>query len=255
MKEPLEQGGANEKGEPVPESPRTAVVNEVARGDAGHMTMLALQVALAGPAPGLPTLEPSPAPRSSDAEFVAALVRREERAAQQAWQRFAPMVYGVASRALGPSADVDDLVQEIFLRFYSRVHTLSDPSAVRSFIYSISVRVIRWELRGRWLRRVLSLTAPSELPETEYLPADPEVRDSLQRFYAVLDQLGPDDRTLFVLRFVEELTVDEVAAAAGVSRSTVKRKLSRVAKRVDKLLASDPVFSLRKFAEGRAAND
>jgi RNA polymerase sigma-70 factor (ECF subfamily) len=212
--------------------------------------MLALQIALAPAALGTPKVV-----EVGDAELVSALVRRDERAAQQAWRELAPMVYGVVSRALGPGAEVDDLVQEVFLRFYSRVHTLTDPHALRSFVYSIATRVIRWEFRKRWLRRILNLTPTDELPEAGYLPADPEVRDSLRRFYGVLDALSAGDRTLFVLRFVEGLTVDEVAAATEVSRSTVKRRLARVAKRVDSLLAADPVFSLRKFAEGRAGND
>jgi RNA polymerase sigma-70 factor (ECF subfamily) len=178
-----------------------------------------------------------------DAAIVRALAAREEWAARLAWDRYAPMVYGVLDRALGSADDSEDLTQEVFLRVFAAIRTVRDPSAFRSFIYSAALRMLRWHLRAKRVRRLLSLSDSGELPERASPADDSEGRDVLRRFYRLLDELGAQERTAFVLRHFEGLTLDEVGRLTGASLATVKRRIRRASERVTTLAQRDPELS------------
>jgi RNA polymerase sigma-70 factor (ECF subfamily) len=73
------------------------------------------------------------------------------------------------------------------------------------------------------------------------------------RFYALLDQLGSNERTAFVLRHMEGCKLEEVAERMGVSLATVKRWVSRASQRVSVLVEADGVLS--SYARERGVFD
>lgn len=178
-----------------------------------------------------------------DAELLRALGKGEAWAARQVWDRHASMVFQLLERTLGPNGEAEDLTQEVFLRTFSSVHRLRDPTALRSFIYSIAVRTLRWELRRRRVRRVLRLSDTGELPEPPVRRVDNDARQALVHFYFVLDRLRVNDRTAFVLRHLEGLKLEEIAERLGVSLATAKRWVARGTKEVSALVARDPELS------------
>jgi RNA polymerase sigma-70 factor (ECF subfamily) len=153
------------------------------------------------------------------------------------------MVYRLLERALGPNGDADDLTQDVFLRSFARLPALRDSHALRSFIYSVAVRILKWELRRRRVRRILLFAPAGRLPELPVRPADSEARQILTRFYSFLDELGPNERTAFVLRHMEAFKLEEIAEHMGVSLATVKRLLSRGAEKVSALVEGDHELS------------
>ena len=178
-----------------------------------------------------------------DIQIVAGLLTREEWAARTAWARYAQMVYGLFDRALGSAGESEDLTQEVFLRVFAAIRTLRDPSSLRSFIYSAAVRMLRWHLRSKRVRRWLALSDSGELPDRGCSGADSEGRELLQRFYRLLGTLSADDRTAFVLRHVEGLNLEEIASATDTSLSTVKRRVRRASNQVANLAKADPDLS------------
>jgi len=75
-----------------------------------------------------------------------------------------------------------------------------------------------------------------------------EAREALARCYAILDKLGARERAAFVLRYMEERTLEEVAMGLGVSLSTAKRLVNRSSERVSKHVGKDE--GLRRFFDG-----
>src|SRR5450432_365942 len=159
----------------------------------------------------------------SDRELVAALLAGDPRAAAQTWRKYAPRVFGVVERTLGLASDVEDVTQDIFLRVFSRVHTLREPEAFGSFVLSVALRVIKWHLRSRRVRKILHLVA--HVPDLPIPGVDLEARRTLRKFYEVLDALPADERMVFALRHIEGMTLSEVADANKISLSTAKRRL------------------------------
>jgi RNA polymerase sigma-70 factor (ECF subfamily) len=83
-----------------------------------------------------------------DAALVAAVLAREPGAAGRMWDRYASLVRGMLRRMLGP-VDVEDGIQDAFLRLFRDLDSLRDPTALRSFLIGITLHVAKSELRPR----------------------------------------------------------------------------------------------------------
>ena len=175
-----------------------------------------------------------------DEDLVRDCLRQRAGAQAALWERYYPIVRRLVSRASGPDREIDDAIQEIFIRLYRKLPGLRDPSALRAFVISITVRVIKSEQHGRWIRRWLGLSSDGEPPDRAGDAVDLEAREALARFYDILDRLAPRHRTAFVLRHVDGLELTEVAAALDISLATIKRWLPRIARRVFSQAHSDP---------------
>jgi RNA polymerase sigma-70 factor, ECF subfamily len=190
--------------------------------------------------PTLRLVPVDPAGEPDDVALVRALTARENWAATAIWNRYAPMVYGVLDRALGSAGESEDLTQEVFWRIFAAIRTLRDASALRSYIYSSAIRMLRWHLRSKRLRRMFMLSDSGEVPDRPAPPVDSEGRELLGVFYRLLDTLSANDRTSYVLRHVEGLTLQEIADATGASLATVKRRVRRASSRIAILAKADP---------------
>lgn len=179
----------------------------------------------------------------ADAELALALIARDPKAPRALWNRFAPMVFRILKRAMGPGHDVEDLVQDVFLCVFEKVPALREPKALRAFVISFTMLTARGELRRLWRQSRIRRLDKGDASEDELVHVDTDGREALGRFYAVLDRINPHDRTMFVLRFIEGLELTEVAAASGVSLATSKRRLARAWAKVILLVGRDPILS------------
>jgi len=138
-------------------------------------------------------------------------------------------------------AEAEDLTQDTFLRAYDRRETLRDPEAVRGWLYRIATHVCFDRLRRRnqtvsmdseeGAGRVASAvaTSPSGLEITERK----ETSACVQR---CLDFLSDDYRAVILLREAHSLTAAEIAQLLGVSVATVKIRLHRARRRLQKVM-------------------
>jgi len=188
-------------------------------------------------------------PDVDDAALARALIAGEPWSHAATWNRYAPLVFNMAWRALGSEDEAEDITQEVFYRLFARVKTLCKPESLRSFIVSFAIRILKWDLRRKRAGRWLALFEPKELPDTPSGEADPEARDILRRFYKILDALGTRERLVFSLRHLESMTFAEIATAMEISLSTVKRAHARAVLDVTRWIASDG--DLARFFEER----
>jgi RNA polymerase sigma-70 factor, ECF subfamily len=182
-----------------------------------------------------------PHPRNaSDRDLALGLVAGEAWAIAETWRRFAPMVLVTAERSLGSRSEAEDISQEVFCRVFRKVRTLRDPASLRSFIYSFAVRVLKAELRRRKVRGWFPFLRHEMPLELTFRTVNVEARDLLKKLYALLDRLTPRDRLVFVLRRMESMTVEEIAATMDISVSTVKRSMAHASRRLSGWIAADP---------------
>jgi RNA polymerase sigma-70 factor, ECF subfamily len=191
--------------------------------------------------PSVP-LPNSASPVPPDAELVRAARAGDRRACQQIWSRYAAMVQRLVRRFLGPGPDYQDVCQEVFMRIFKRLGELREPAALSGFVMSVALGVARNEVRRRRIRSIVGLTPDEALPQTPVVGEQGEAREALRSLYQLLDTLGAEERSLFIARFVEKMELTEVASAHGMSLSTVKRRLARVAERVNARLQKSPVL-------------
>jgi RNA polymerase sigma-70 factor (ECF subfamily) len=174
--------------------------------------------------------------REDDVRLVRGLRDREPWAAAVLVDRYIVHVRRVLTRVLGAGdPDIDDLVQEVFIRALAGAHQLSFAGALSSWLTSIAVFTGRETIRRRSRWRWLWFTAdPPERPAPQ---PSAEVSDAARAVYALLDQLPVDERIVFALRAVDGMDVREVAAACKVSVPTVRRRLARAERRFHALAA------------------
>jgi RNA polymerase sigma-70 factor (ECF subfamily) len=180
-----------------------------------------------------------------DADLVLALQAAEPWAAEAIWDRHSDRVTKFLARSLGRSLhDVEDLTQEVFLRVFTRPDAIQKPAALRQFLISIAVNVLKWEFRYRSIRRKVRLSQTGEVPDVATAPgfdeAASEARHALKLCYEILDRLGARERVAFVLRYMEEMTVGEVAERMRISVSTAKRLIGRAVRKVSERVAKMP---------------
>jgi RNA polymerase sigma-70 factor, ECF subfamily len=168
---------------------------------------------------------------NSSADDDAALVRAAWGGDKQAHvaicRKYKALVRSKIARSVG-GQDVEDHVQEVFLRLFEHLPQLRDPAALRSFIIGITLRVGGTELRRRRCRWWLTITPTGELPEPPGSRDDgSDVREVLSRLLAILARLTPHSSQVFELRYVEEKELTDVAKAMKISLATAKRHLAR----------------------------
>lgn len=174
----------------------------------------------------------------ADSELLELVRARDPRAAARVFDRFEADVNRVVWRCLGADAEHDDIVHDVFIQVLKGMHKVQRAGALRSWVMSVAINTARSELRRRRRRRVY--WSKDAAPEVADPSLNPEARRTLAHVYTILDQLPADERIAFVLRFVEQHPLAEVAELTRCSLATAKRRIARATKAFDKLAAEDP---------------
>ena len=184
----------------------------------------------------------------SDEEIVRGLVRRDQRAAAALYDRFGEGINRRVWRLLGADAEHDDVVHQVFVNVLASIRQLESPSSLEGWITRITINTVRRTIRSRKVRRIL---VPVAYPPDVTAEGDgPESGALVKRFYEILGRMRTEDHLVFALRFVEGYSLAEVAAAAGISLATVKRRIARAKYEFVRRATGDPV--LGSLLEGRS---
>jgi RNA polymerase sigma-70 factor, ECF subfamily len=160
----------------------------------------------------------------SDATFVRAAQQGDTEAFGQLYRRYARMVHGILLGRVR-HVEVEDLVQEVFLRALPRVRELRDASRFGSWLAAIARN-----LAIDYYRR--SQTRPErtdDASDPDEQPAKPNVSSSSEAV-EILDciRILPEAyRETLILRLVEGMTGPEIAAKTGLSPGSVRVNLHR----------------------------
>jgi len=162
-----------------------------------------------------------------DAALVRALLAGDLAAPAVLFDRYGAHVQRVLVRILGyAEPERADLLHDVFVRALERVGDLKNPSALKAWMTGITVFTAQEWIRRRKRvgppRDVDAASDPREAPTVSL-----EALQAVRSFYAAMERLDVDERVAFILRFVEGLNLNEVAAASGVSFSTARRRIAR----------------------------
>lgn len=166
-----------------------------------------------------------PSKSSSDACLVAGVVENQPNAARQFVARVRARVHRIASVICGDS-DADDVMQAVLLELFRSVAKLKDPSTLDSWVDRIAVRIsmrfVRRERRRKALLRRWWL--PEHTPWGQEISLQPQAQADLER---TLLELAPAEREAFVLRYVFEYTLAEIAEITSTPEGTLRHRLDR----------------------------
>jgi RNA polymerase sigma-70 factor (ECF subfamily) len=144
------------------------------------------------------------------------------------FEHFRSLVYRLLIKALGPNAEIDDLIGDIFVSLFESAGNIKSAAGLRSYVVSVTMNAIRREFsrRRRWTHYFGVKASNLELEQRPALD-DPKAKAALLQLSRILDDLHVDERMAFVLHNLEGLPLTEVADALRVSHSTIKRRVKR----------------------------
>lgn len=134
--------------------------------------------------------------------------------------RWTPRLAAFAARTLGSTEAAKDVVQDVWESAVRGLKRLDDPARFGPWLYAIASRRCADAMRAKYARARLTEGEGGE-PATDPRP-DADARLDLA---AALKQLPPEQRVAVALFFGEDLSVAEIARAAGVPEGTVKSRL------------------------------
>jgi RNA polymerase sigma-70 factor (ECF subfamily) len=154
------------------------------------------------------------------------------------WQRFVgehgPIVFAAAWRILEHAADVEDVVQDVFLEAYRLQQTQAVqhwPALLRRMAAYRALDRLR-QRRHEMAADALALVAQGHGPEEEAIGRELE-----ERLRQAIAQLPPREAEVFCLRYFEQMACNQIATLLRISSSAVSTALHKARTRLEVLLA------------------
>jgi RNA polymerase sigma-70 factor (ECF subfamily) len=179
-------------------------------------------------------------------QLLTALRVQDPTTAGPLWQHYAPVVFRMLRRTLGPQAAIDHAVQLVLLHVFRLGRRLGPRADLNQFVLRMIARVANAELRKRRLRWLSSGVPRRAAPKTAAREAPDPERQAMLRFYRILDRLSARDRITFVFLTIERLDARDVAAALGISSERLDHRFRRSLDKVIAGIERDPM--LREIA-------
>jgi RNA polymerase sigma-70 factor, ECF subfamily len=146
-------------------------------------------------------------------------------------------IFRMAKQITQNDDDAEDVLQETFLKAYTHLDDFQGNSKFYTWLVRIAVNEALMKLRKRRSDRTVPLDEPIDTGEDEVVreiavwEENPEQRYSREELGTILDEainsLKPAYRTVFILRDIEEMSIEETAEVLKLSISAVKSRLLR----------------------------
>jgi RNA polymerase sigma-70 factor (ECF subfamily) len=158
----------------------------------------------------------------SDHELIDSANTGDAEAFEALYCRYRDWVYRLAWRFTGSRDQSLDVLQETFFYLLKKFPGFKLTCSMTTFLYPV-VKHVSLTMRRKTGRMVSEDDAFAELPA----PEATDGRDSHSELAAVLSVLAAEQREVLLMRFVDEMTLEEIAEALNAPVSTVKSRLYR----------------------------
>lgn len=179
----------------------------------------------------------SPSPLTADKEIIRRCQQGDQAAFEVLVRKFERRVFGLIYQMVRSPAEVEDIAQEVFTKLYFSLPQFRLEASFEAWLYRITVNQCYDFLRKR-KREALVAEADLSEEETRFferfgsvtqapvldVSKRLELRQTAER---LLSALPPKDRSLLVLKEVEELSIEELTAIFKASASAIKLRLFR----------------------------
>lgn len=189
------------------------------------------------------------ADREQDLAWVGAFLEGDRTAFDRLVLRHKDRVFNLCWRLLGDREEANEQAQEVFVRVFRSIKDFRFKSSFSTWLYAIAVNTCRNRLKSSEYRRRRRMVSIDALQDPDCDRAVPELRDPspsvLDRMtdrerdgliQSAIDSLPEESRTIVVLRDIEGIAYEEIAAVTRLNLGTVKSRLARARQQLrDKL--------------------
>jgi RNA polymerase sigma factor (sigma-70 family) len=172
----------------------------------------------------------------SDAELVQGIAANDHAAFERLMRRYNSRLFRVARAILKDDAEAEDAVQDAYLEAYRHIGEFRGQSQVATWLTRIAINQALMRLRRHKRERAVvpfpdsagSTVAADVVDRNAESPAAATLRAEIRSVVeSRIDELPPAFRAVFVMRDVEEMSVQETAECLGIPAATVRTRLFR----------------------------
>ncbi len=180
----------------------------------------------------------------TDAELIAAVLKGDEASFEPLITKYQPRVFATARRYARRESEVEDIVQEIFIKAFQKLSSFRGEAPFEHWLMRLAVRTCYDFLRGHQRNKETAFTELTE-PESDWLDrfvvqpdgASDNADAAKLLIERILDQLSPPARLVITLLEIEERSVKDIAKITGWSLPLVKVRAFRARAEMRKILA------------------
>lgn len=175
-------------------------------------------------------------PDSINAGVITACQEGDREAFRLLFEAYKDRVFSIACYSLGNEAAADDITQQIFVKLFTRIGQFRGDSEFSTWLYRLVINSCLDERRKQ--KRFLPvedftpMPVQRKSPETKY-----ERREIAGSVREAIGGLKPKMRLPILLKYIEGLSYEEIAAVLGCSKGTVASRLNRAHKALAKKLS------------------
>ena len=176
-----------------------------------------------------------------DAELIQRILQGDQDALSPLVKKYQKGVHTLAWRKIGDFHIAQEITQDTFLTAYQKLRTLKNHNLFAGWLYVIAANRCRdWLKKNRLPMDSLDITDANEVDKVSYsryvaekqkADADETRREVVKK---LLQKLPESERTVMMLHYLGEMTINAISEFLGVSQNTVKSRLSRARNRLKK---------------------
>lgn len=189
-------------------------------------------------------------------DLVKASQAGDRAAFAELFRRHRSDVLRLVHRMLGPSADAEDVVQEVFIQVHRSLNEFRGQAKFSTWLHRVTVNVVLMVRRAARSRPMFTGEPDSAdcEPDVHLLPdEDAARRQRISAFRRILDRLPEKKRTVFILHELDGKTPAEIAEIVDAPVLTVRTRLFYARRELDAMMREDP--TLASIVEAIGAGD
>ena len=179
----------------------------------------------------------------SEQELIEGCIRNQPAAQELLFKTFSSKMLAVCCRYTVNKAEAEDLLQDGFIKVFSKIELFRNQGSLEGWIKRIMVNTALDALRRNKKLQINDLTEDSEIPHTGLKPGDQlQARDLMM----MIQSLPNGYRTVFNLYAVEGYSHKEIAEMLGINIGTSKSNLARAKAILKDKIESNNNYSIKK---------
>jgi RNA polymerase sigma-70 factor (ECF subfamily) len=177
--------------------------------------------------------------------LVARAAAGDTAAFRKVYERHRADVARLAYRMLGPRADLEDVIQEVFVQVFKSLRDFRGQSRFSTWLHRVTVNVVLMHRRSARSRPVFTDPISGDAVGSDDVPPDEDVerRERVRAFGRLLARLPDKKRIVFVLHELEGLSPAEIAQIVGAPVLTVRTRLFYARRDLEAMLADEPALA------------
>jgi RNA polymerase sigma-70 factor (ECF subfamily) len=147
----------------------------------------------------------------------------------------------LVQRLLGWPSDVDDVVQDVFVDALRNLRRFDGRSSVLTWLTRLTINRCRSHQRRQWIRLSFLRIKCADVRATGSISASDTsnlaiTKETIHQVHAAIRQLNQKDREIIVLRYLEEVPIEDIMKTLNLTRTAADVRLTRARQRLETIL-------------------